>query len=105
MNTETDYMNGGVTNALIALAAKSGYKPTAEELLTAEAHKQMPRGVMYTHSALIAKRNEIKAHCDALLPGWENDSMLDLYGLPAQSDRPRRMSAYDRNHTTRKVTA
>jgi hypothetical protein len=101
MNTQTEYMNGGVTNNLLKLMAESGRKMSAEEMLTTAAHDAMPRGVFYTEDQLQAKRAEMKAKADAIMPGWENDEYLDLYGIPAESPRPSRMSAYDRKHSSR----
>lgn len=94
MSKETEYMNGGVTNGLIQLAMDGGYKPTPDELLTMAAHDAMPRGKFYTQSQLDRKRMEIK---------WSNakDGYEDLYGDLSKLDtRPKRMSAYDRNHST-----
>jgi hypothetical protein len=101
MNTETEYMNGGVMNNILNLMAKSGRKMSASQVLTSAAHDAMPKGVLYTESQLDAKRAELKAVADQVMPGWENDEYLDLYGLPTHADRPKRMSAYDRKHSTR----
>ncbi len=101
MNTETEYINGGVTSNLVRLCAQDGYKPTAEELLTMAAHDAMPKGVWYTQSQIDAKRREIEQYADATMPSWRSDEYLDLYGVPVPSERPRRMSAYDKKHSTR----
>lgn len=98
MNTETEYMNGGIAVNLIKLAMESGYKPTEEELLTIKAHDAMPRNRFYTQSQVEAKRNTIK---------WQNikDGYEDLYGdLSTVDARPKRMSAYDRKHSHDKNT-
>ena len=102
MNTSTEYMNGGVTSNIVKLAMEGGYNPTADELLTIAAHEAMPRNVFYTDEQLRAKREEIAAYADRTMPNWRKDEYLDLYGVPTPSPRPKRMSAYDRKHTTRK---
>jgi hypothetical protein len=102
INTETEYMNGGVTANLIRLFIKDGYKATPDELLTMAAHDAMPRDVFYTESQLADKRREIEQYADAIMPSWRNDEYLDLYGVPTPSSRSARMSAYDKLHSTRK---
>jgi hypothetical protein len=95
MNNETEYMNGGVTSNLVKLAMEGGYKPTPDELLTIAAHDAMSNGVFYTESQLQQQRTAIK---------WANatDGYEDLYGDLSKIDsRPKRMSAYDRKHSTR----
>ena len=101
MKTSTQYINGGVTANIVKLAATCGYKPTADELLTIAAHDAMPRNTAYTEEQLQAKRSEIAVYADAIMPNWKQDEYLDLYGVPTPSDRPKRMSAYDRKHSTR----
>jgi hypothetical protein len=101
MNTQTEYMNGGVTNNLLKLMSSNGLKMSSEEMLTAAAHDAMPRGKFYTEDQLQAKRNEIKAIADSIMPGWECDKYLDLYGIPTAAPRPKRMSAYDKKHSKR----
>ena len=97
MNTETEYMNGGVTSNLIKLAMESGYVPGPDEVLTMKAHDAMPKGVLYTQSQLEAKRSDVssKERWDSFQDGYE-----DLYG-PWAPVKPARRSAYDRKHYPR----
>lgn len=101
MNTETEYINGGVASNLVCLAAASGYVPTADELLTIAAHDAMPRGVAYTQTELDDMRKKIERCADRTMPEWRECRYLDLYGVPVPPSRPARMSAYDRRHSTR----
>ena len=101
MNTQTDYINGGPLNTLVKLAIANGVKVSAGQRLMVAAHDAMPRGVIYTEAEVNAKCAEIEAWADANCKGWREDENLDLYGVPMPSDRPKRMSAYDRKHSTR----
>ena len=89
MNTETEYMNGGVTNNLLKLMMADGLKVSASEMLTMAAHDAMPRNRFYTDSQIEAKKASIKAKADKLMPGWESDPYLDLYGIPGTPNRKR----------------
>jgi len=92
--TEHDMMNGGVTINLLKLAVEHGHVATPEEVASIAAHDAMPRNTWYTLADVAAKQAKPE-------PVWMNDEYADLYGPVEPSPRPKRMSAYDRKHTTR----
>jgi hypothetical protein len=98
MNAQTDYMNGGVMVNLLKLFITQGYVPSEEQAQTIAAHDSMPRGRFYTDADVDAAKAQTKA------AKWMDakDGYEDLYGdLSTIDARPKRMSAYDRKHSTR----